>query len=90
MIQVERSERSLVHSERSRAPKPGSAVAGETVGSAVVATISTIPFNRELAGWFLNDWKLMTRTEFSAVVDTVACHLHERGFQARPLRRELI
>jgi hypothetical protein len=46
MVQVERRERSLVHSERSRAPKPGAElVVGRTVEvEKVVAVMGMVPF----------------------------------------------
>jgi hypothetical protein len=50
MIHVERIERSLVHSDRNSAPKPGVVLEVEPIIDAVATDMLMLPFARALAG----------------------------------------
>src|SRR5680860_761894 len=92
MIQVERSERNLVHSDCSIAPKPGSVCVVEIMpmGDTVAIVIVPSPFCREFAGHFLGECNVRGRAAIGPELDTVVGQFHEGGLQARPLGGQLV
>jgi hypothetical protein len=84
-IQVDRTERSLVHSDTSVVPKPGCLVVVIPCVGAVDAVILVNPFGRELAGGELMVRSVSGRSAPGTIFDAVARQLHEGLFQARLL-----